>query len=355
MHHFAWRALCLMIFLTYSANDVVAQLSFAEALKVVAEEREYEKYAFEYSMFVTSYKPGTRTPGLTVHQEGNIAGIPKEGLWMVRRIEHVLERGERKPDHNRVAIRNEESDSGDESDSVREPDPVGEAVSSEGVPATDSQISVTANKHMYSLYQNGALHTAYSGWNSFKSQQLEAPLRFPVKPFDFRVLGLAVGGDLYTNRSLEDVLQAWEPIADEYPPGKYQNIDGDTLVHYPAGRRYSYTLNLTKGSWFTHHRRTRGRKILGETVDAVESEATLRLVYRDGDWLPEYYKGNSVQGVMEVFFTWLPTDDLSADQFTLDYLAEVKRVDEQRERKRLEAEAKQLLEQKLKETRENGS
>lgn len=298
---FTYYCLILVLISAFSSQNVEAQPSFSESLDAVEKERTYEKFKFDYTMVIRQYgrDEGSKAR-LLVLEEGSCSGFPKRGLWLVQRIDKVLERNPENKDTSEIAKKQEES-----------------------------QLAEPWRTLSYSLYKDGKIHTISSDSKYVAVRTPDRPLPFPVEPFDFRALGLGYYGDLISGVSFEELLENSKEIREAMPPGSWGSGSEDGVVIFES-KSTNYKIDLSKGSWPIYHHYLVRVPVLGKQVEKVLTRTNMRLEQFDGQWFPAYAKVESDVGEFELFLTWYPAAEIKEATFTLDYAIELLKLNTKR-------------------------
>ena len=87
---------------------------------------------------------------------------------------------------------------------------------------------------------------------------------------------------------------------------------------------------MKKGTWVTHHQVLTSKKVLGERVPVIQSECDLKVEKVHDSWLPTYAKIRSLDTVVEIYFTWHPTNEVLEQNFTIDHVRSLIQLDKER-------------------------
>ena len=290
--------------LVVGENPVHAQDSLKSAFDATLESRKYDRFCFDYTLLKGTASTEADEPAVVIMEEGMVACMPERGLWLTRRSQTTL--------HSSLPVQDEK-------------------------PAPDYFEKLVRPKSdvMYTLYRSGTVSKVFSSREFVDAKQLDRPIPYPTEPFDFRALGIGFYGDIVSHRSLEEIIQAWRGVEDTFPPGVFRSEGEDKIMTIQTPNRF-YEIDYGRDCWFTAHRYTGTKKILGEKVPKVLTEGRIELGLHDGEWLPDRAEVSHSSGKIQIFFTWRPKEEVKPEQFSLDYVRELMRMDREAEEKRLE-------------------
>lgn len=157
------------------------------------------------------------------------------------------------------------------------------------------------------LFDNGVVRAAEGKTGVFQTVPDGRVCEHPIYPFDFRMLGFGLAGDVEVSNFDQYIAMCQKQLTprenDWYIAPRWKDeTDPGVAIYYFNG--IEYEVDVLKDMWFVKQAQVGRRKILGKKVQFNSHTARVTLEQVDDIWVPSYCEMITPTQKSELFMEW---------------------------------------------------